>query len=206
MTACLEYMPLVVAVSGKLGSGKDYIMENYLLPSLRELGLNHITRMAFADQIKINVASRYGVDITKCLSGDKSPELRRMLQIEGTEEGRDKYGDNIWTDTMENWITLRAMRDNIDVVLITDCRFPNEASWVEQKGGLLIRINAPKRNNQRLDHECHGDMTVRNSIESHSSETALDTYNFTYVVDNDPEHMDTVHSNVIDCLNRWLAN
>lgn len=199
-----KYMTLIVAVSGKLGSGKDYIMEHYLLPILKAQGLcNNATRMAFADHVKINVASRCDIDIEKCLSGNKSPELRRMLQIEGTEHGRDKYGENIWVNTMENWVKLRSIRDNIDVVLITDCRFPNEAKWIQSKGGLLIRVNAPKRNSLRLDYESGLDKVARNNIESHRSETALDDYNFTHIVDNDPEHIDTVRNQVIQCIKKW---
>lgn len=187
-----KLLPLIVAISGKLGTGKDYITDNYLIPYLKSYGLNNFTRMAFADQVKVNVASRHGIDITRCLLGDKSSDLRLMLQKEGTEEGRNKYGENIWVDTLENWIKLRTIRDNVQVVLVTDCRFPNEAKWVEDHGGLLIRIEAPNRNNQRLDNESKGDVVLKNNIASHSSETALDNYKFKFVINNDPHNKDNV--------------
>jgi len=176
-------------MSGKLGSGKDYIAEHYILPLIH----GNVSKMAFADQIKITVASRDStVTLSQCLHGVKNAELRKKLQIVGTEEGRDKYGPDIWINTLENWIQLRRLRDgNPDVVLITDCRFPNEAKWIERNGGLLIRIIAPTRNELALSRESNGNSEVYNSIATHQSETALDEYHFEYIVNNDPEHVVT---------------
>ena len=176
-------MALLIAVSGTLGSGKDYIAENMLLPLLhKDL---RVTKMAFADHIKVSVASEEQFHIHTVLYGSKDPAIRKKLQIRGTEEGRDKYGADIWITTLSNWIKLRQLRgDVIDVVLITDCRFQNEAQWIEDQGGLLIRVVAPDRHNHALDRESRGDPAVRESIASHISETALDSYKFTYVLDN----------------------
>ncbi len=175
--------PLYIAVSGKIGSGKDYIMENFLIPLLsRDIA---VSKMAFADHIKINVASQDNIAIETVLQGSKKPEIRKKLQIQGTEEGRDKYGEDIWINTLENWIRLRTCRgDKLDIVLITDCRFPNEAAWIERNGGLLIRTSAPDRNSIALDKEAGSDLAVRAAIETHRSETALDDYHFTYTIDN----------------------
>ena len=176
-------MTLLIAVSGKLGSGKDYITENFLLPLLNKN--ISVSKMAFADHIKINVASQDGVPIETVLSGSKKPEIRKKLQIQGTEEGRDKYGEDIWVKTLENWIKLRTCRgDHLDVVLITDCRFQNEALWIEQQGGLLIRTVAKDRHDIALDKEAGSDPVVRHSIETHRSETSLDAYRFKYTIDN----------------------
>lgn len=176
-------LPLLIAVSGKLGSGKDYVIENFILPRIP----GRVVRMAFADQIKVTVASRHGFPVRSCLEGDKSQELRRMLQIEGTEEGRDKYGPDVWVQTLENWIRLRKIRgEEIDAVLITDCRFENEADWIERNGGLLIRVNAPSRNQAALEQESGGNLDAYHAIAGHISETALDSYPFNNVVNNEP--------------------
>jgi hypothetical protein len=176
-------MPLLIAVSGKLGSGKDYIVENLLLPLLHsDL---RVSKMAFADHIKICVASEDGFPIDTVLTGSKDPAIRRKLQLRGTEEGRDRYGEDIWVTTLSNWISLRQIRgEKLDVVLITDCRFHNEGKWIEDQGGLLIRVSALDRHDLALDAESHGDPDVRRNIATHSSETALDTYKFMYTIDN----------------------
>lgn len=176
-------LPLLIAVSGKLGSGKDYVIENFILPHIP----GRVVRMAFADQIKVTVASRCNLPVRSCLEGNKSRELRRMLQIEGTEEGRDKYGPDIWVQTLENWIRLRKIRgEKIDAVLVTDCRFENEAKWIEHHGGLLIRVEAPSRNKAALEQEANGDPDAYDAIANHLSETALDGYEFANVVNNEP--------------------
>jgi hypothetical protein len=141
--------------------------------------------MAFADHIKVSVASEANIPIETVLTGSKDPDIRKKLQTRGTEEGRDKYGADIWVRALDNWIKLRELRgDHSDVILITDCRFPNEAQWIEDQKGLLIRIHAPDRNRHRLNIESSGKPKVYNSIANHISETALDDYKFTYVLNN----------------------
>lgn len=196
-------LPLLIAVSGKLGSGKDYIAENFLLPLIHGV----VSKMAFADQIKINVASQNAnVDLINCLQGNKSMELRRLLQIAGTEQGRDRYHPDIWIDTLENWIKLRVLRDGTpDVVLVTDCRFPNEADWIERNSGLLIRVNANSRNEIALRRESNGNEESYNAIKNHPSETSLDDYQFTYNINNDPEMADTVKDQICEIITQYLG-
>jgi hypothetical protein len=197
-------LPLLIAVSGKLGSGKDYVIEHFILPWVT----GSVSRMAFADQIKITVASRDdSISLRQCLEGKKSLELRRKLQIVGTEEGRDLYGPNVWVNTLENWIRLRKIRgDKLDVVLITDCRFENEAQWIEQHSGLLIRVNAPQRNKQALEQEANGSQEAYNAIANHSSETALDSYPFKYVIDNDVEYESSSEDCTRVCLSDYVSH
>lgn len=193
-------LPLLIAVSGKLGSGKDYIAENLLLPLISTT----VSKMAFADHIKINVASQDpNVSLRQCLEGAKSTELRRKLQIAGTENGRGLYGPDIWVSTLENWIRLRRLRDKTpDVVLVTDCRFPNEAKWIEDNGGLLIRVHAPLRNEFALKRESNG--CTYTAIKEHISETALDEYPFKYTVSNDPEFQLTVGHQISEIVNMYI--
>lgn len=203
MTAVNKRMPLIIAVSGKLGTGKDYLIDHLLLPKLRARG---ISRMAFADHIKINVASQEGIPLEDLLIGDKTPANRKKLQIAGTEHGRDRYGEDIWVDTLANWIKLRAMREeNLDVVLISDCRFPNEARFVESNGGLLIRIEAQNRNHNRLKEESKGDQLLYESISLHASEVSLDSYRFSHVVQNDYTDVNTVPQQIDNILHNHLA-
>jgi hypothetical protein len=191
----MSAFPFLIAVSGKLGTGKDYVTNNILVPLLQNMNSKlKYCKMALADQIKINLVSRAQAmgktepTIEQCLSGHKSSNLRKLLQQEGTEHGRDIYGESIWINTIENTIRVRQFRgDNLDVVIITDARFPDEVRWIERKGGIVIRLNAPKRNNERLIHESGGDPEIMNAIANHSSETALDSYPFFKIFDNDPD-------------------
>ena len=90
---------------------------------------------------------------------------RKILQLLGTEAGRDIIHPNIWVNSLfadyttdSNWI-------------ITDVRFPNEAKAIKDRGGIVVRIERPGG-----ESHCGG---------AHASETALDDYDFDIVINND---------------------
>ena len=61
------------------------------------------------------------------------PEIRRLLQMLGTEGGRKHISEDVW---------VRACLDNAktDKIAITDVRFPNEAKAIHERGGIVVRI------------------------------------------------------------------
>lgn len=64
-----------------------------------------------------------------------SPRL--ALQIIGTDSLRNHFHQDIWFLTLENRI-----RKNPDQhVVISDVRFPNEIKFIQEQGGVLVRIN-----------------------------------------------------------------
>lgn len=174
---------MIIGISGKMGVGKDYLVEHFLIPYFKEQGKRVFT-ICFADQIKINAATQNNISILE-MFGNKTPEMRKMLQITGTEEGRDKYGADVWINYVANWIKLWRMRDLADVFIITDCRFKNEVAWIEsQLNSKVIRITAPDRNMERLNKESKGDPELLKSISTHQSETDLDEHRFKHVINN----------------------
>lgn len=60
---------------------------------------------------------------------------RWVLQHLGTEVLRMHLHDEIWISSLEN-----VLRNSRDDVVITDCRFPNEADAIRAAGGRVIRI------------------------------------------------------------------
>ncbi len=86
---------------------------------------------------------------------------RKIMQIIGTDFGRQMIHSNIWINsTFNNY-------KNSDNWIITDVRFPNEAKAIKDKKGFLIRINRDSFKNFK-----------------HLSEIALDNYQFDYIIDN----------------------
>lgn len=70
---------------------------------------------------------------------------RLLLQLLGTEAGRNIIHPNIWCNAL-----MKDYRDKVDFDkslppnknwLITDVRFPNEAKAIKDKGGITIRVN-----------------------------------------------------------------
>ena len=177
---------VLIGIAGKMGCGKDYICNNIIIPILKHNNETYL-QLAFADQIKINVMTKHNVDF-KDVYINKTTETRRLLQLEGTENGRDKIDKNIWINYFHNWVNVFKNR-NINNIICTDVRFQNELDYIKNNGGILILINAPKRNLERLKNESTGDKTLMEYIKNHRSECDLDDLNskvFDLVINNDP--------------------
>jgi hypothetical protein len=161
---------MIIGLSGYARSGKDTVAEH--------LVLNHkFAQKSFAEPMKKamyilnpivssdkignfryqNLVDTYGLDKSK----EDYPEIRRLLQVFGTEVGRGIFGDNFWVD-----IVLK----NIDSenIVISDVRFKNEADAIRNAGGQVWRINR----------------SGIGPVTNHSSETDLDDYMFRYTIDN----------------------
>lgn len=117
---------------------------------------------------------------------------RLLLQLLGTECGRQIIHPNIWVNaTMADYKENLKKDSNYDLGdvltdikhlgkpyppleypnwIITDVRFPNEADAITKRGGINIRIN-------KL-----GDGIYEQVL--HASETSLDNYKFDYVVNH----------------------
>jgi hypothetical protein len=97
---------------------------------------------------------------------DRYPEVRRCLQHMG-QTVRDLEPD-FWLNIALSRVT-EAQKWNIPVV-VTDCRYPNEAEALKARGFTTVRIVRP---------------SVRAGLAGeHESETALDQYVTDYVVSN----------------------
>jgi len=105
-----------------------------------------------------DLVDEYGWDVAKA-----NPEVRRLLQVFGTEVGRNLFGENFWIDQAFK----RA--EEYERVVFSDVRFPNEARAIQQRGGDLWRIN-------RHNHQ---------PVNGHTSEHAMDNFMFKHVIYND---------------------
>jgi len=190
----------VYGFSGKMGSGKNYVSEKMFIPKLNSINPKKTLVMAFADHFKIDACAKFNIDYNRIFV-KKDDESRRMLQLAGTEEGRMKFGEDIWIKTLYAWMKVYADR-GIERFIICDVRFPNEVELVKKLNGKVIRINAPKRNIDAVTRESGGNQDKFNSILNHSSEVALDNYDgFDYIIlndygDNAEEQIDKIIKNI----------
>lgn len=175
---------MIIGIAGKMGCGKDYICNNLIVPLLKKQGLSFL-QVSFADQIKVNVMTKNDVSFEDVYVS-KSVNTRRLLQIEGTENGRNVLGENVWINYLDNWITVYKSR-GIEHFICTDVRFKNELEYIKKSGGIVIKIDAPERNYLRLYRESEGNRIIMEMLRSHKSECDLDTLsenNFDVVVNN----------------------
>ncbi len=101
---------------------------------------------------------------------DKIPmTVREVLQFVGTDLFRNQMDPDIWVKSV-----YRRQYGADDIVVVADCRFPNEAAFAK-KNGLLVKL---ERNNG-----LGGDQ--------HASERALDNYtDYDAVIDNNGDLVD----------------
>jgi hypothetical protein len=170
--------PFIIGFSGKIGSGKDYIVKEVVGNYLRTQGIQYI-HLAFGDALKVTLLTAnfsHAIDndgVTfETLYIKKTEKTRILLQTEATN--RRKIDENAWIKQLDAWISVHAMR-GVRVVLISDVRFPNEIEYIKQKGGIIFRILAPERTMKKMKEEMDS-----NEAREHISETALDSNELNY--------------------------
>lgn len=177
----------IIAICGKAGSGKDYIASNYIIPYIKDVLKCNVVQLSFADQMKINVMTKYNISYED-LYELKTQETRKLLQLEGTELGRNVHGQDIWIKYYDNWIKVLKNR-GVDYIITCDVRFQNEFNYLKSKNSIIIRLIAPERHHNRILKESNGNMNIYNQFKNHISECDLDNTsdnNFDLVIKNDP--------------------
>ena len=99
-----------------------------------------------------------------------SHEVRRLIQLMGTEVGRGIAGKNVWVDA-----TFRDLPTDGSDIVITDVRFPNEAQAIKDEGGYIIHIVRPG---------------VDNRAGLHPSETSMHDWKFDFTIQNNSKSID----------------
>lgn len=127
--------------------------------------LCHIQWDGFPEEIRLKYAdlfilARDGVQDPLPRTGPMTN--REVMQVIGTDIFRAIH-NNVWAQAPFNkdW-------QGIDVVILSDCRFPNEKTVTEDAGGLIIRLER------------------KTGLEdNHPSETSLDGFTFENTYQND---------------------
>ena len=183
----MKYKPFIIGFSGHLndlqgnficsaGSGKDTVKEclyDTLVGSKH--GSKYQDKIEFrnlADSIKELVKIKFDITDDDLLPENKNEPLdrlngitpRRLLQLEGTEYGREAYGDDIW---------IKSLLSNVSkpIVFVADIRFENEAQWVRENGILIhvfrttdkqMTIDTSHKSEQELDYYYVDDIIFHN--------------------------------------------
>lgn len=88
---------------------------------------------------------------------------REVLQVVGTDIFRAMFDNDIWAKA-----PFRKDWTDYDVVILTDCRFPNEKEMTEANDGITIRLTRDT-----------------GFEDTHPSEVALDGFAFIHLYDNE---------------------
>jgi len=162
----------VIGLSGFAQSGKDFIYANYLKPQ-------GFYQISFADHFKADLIGK-GVMTFEEAFKTKPEKVRTMLQLVGTELGRDVYGQLVWCDIAQAWMKIYEEHWGITKFAIPDVRFWNELHFIQnQLGGKVISIRAPIRSGQ-------SSLTAEQNLHPSEAEMAeMKASDFDAVIHND---------------------
>jgi len=118
-------MTQIIGIHGIMGSGKS-TFANLLSKKLE----GTVTILPFAKSLK-DFALALGWD------GEKNEKGRRLLQLLGTDVGRQCISETIW---IEKWVDA-VMECGSDFIIADDMRFENELDVVKEFEGYKIKID-----------------------------------------------------------------
>lgn len=158
-----------IGISGKIGSGKTTLSEHMknIIDNLTQSNYSCIT-IALGDILKKECSRIFEFDINLAYSQEgkeskvyipaqkKYMTVREILQWWGTDVMRKQVDIDYWVKELDRSISG-------DIIIINDIRFPNEADYIKNKNGYLIRLDTTYT-------------TPPLHIANHDSEIALDNY------------------------------
>lgn len=135
-------MRTVVIVFGGSGHGKDTLADMIA----DELGRDRTLRCAFADPLKSIAMQLFGMP-REVAYGSQQDKLtwtkyglsaRRILQMVGTEGGRELYSVYLWVDGLAE--VIKSQPYQIDFAVVSDGRFWSERELGERVPGVRVRM------------------------------------------------------------------
>ena len=153
----------LIGISGKIGSGKTTLAEAL------QRRFDGVVVCNFADALKREVAAIYDVPLARfydraekdcAISGDVLLTIGEALQHIGAL--RRAESEDYWLKRTAEFVAAQTCK----FVVIGDVRFTNEADWVRERGGFLVRLEGDPGKVRARSTRSH----------AHSSETQLDAY------------------------------
>lgn len=156
---------IAVLICGKAGVGKTTFAK-YLKSNLDDHRIRSVI-VPMASALKKIATEQFGWD------GFKDAKGRRLLQVIGTEAGREYYED-IWVEKAVEWFMRGKFSNFCNVMISDDVRFDNEITYCE---GLFDHVIP-------LSIEGPSYWPLPPGTENHASENSLTFTDFCGIIDN----------------------
>ena len=174
-------MTKIIGFSGRKQSGKSSSTD-YIVSLIEKYRFDVSYKVySFADPLKQDICiDILGLSHDQCYGTDDDKNTitdlwwdgvqltaRTAMEIIGTKLFR-ALKTNVWVDATIN----KIKKDNIDLAIIADCRFPNEVEAITNAGGYNIRLdldpfNSPSTSESSLDRSIYDwsnfDLIIENS-------------------------------------------
>lgn len=142
-------MTKIIAFSGRKQSGKS-TAGTFIQTLLSTHSDISYQVYSFADPLKQSICiDILGLTYEQCYGSDddkntptdlywegKQLTAREAMEIIGTDIFR-RLKNNVWVDATMN----KIKRENLDLAIIVDCRFPNESDAILNNGGYVVRLD-----------------------------------------------------------------
>ena len=166
-------LPDLIGLGGLLRSGKDtfadYLVEKHGYVKIQMSDPLHEAMMTLDPIVYPSgmQTRRYSewVDAVGYVDAKKQPEVRRLLQVLGTEIGRKMFGENVWVDLAGRKIDELRIAGN--PVVITGLRYPNEIEMIQSRKGRAIWIDRGEK-----------------PTTDHASENSVHAEDFSFTINN----------------------
>jgi hypothetical protein len=157
---------MLIGLCGLAGSGKDtcakwlhldFGYERYAFADALRESIYTLNPFVDGSRRLREVVEEYGYEIAK----RNFPEIRRLLQVYGTEVGRELYGSSFWIDRLFSKIGYR------DRIVISDVRMTNEVDAIKARGGIIVWVDRPglermSHASEQMDHASVCDHRISN--------------------------------------------
>ena len=168
----------IIGLTGKAGAGKDTAAQ-FIREQLQASG-RRVAVEAFANPIRqmllaIGVPDQYLRDRRlkeEPIPGFNGASYRMLAQTLGTEWGRHCLGRSFWIQMLQHRLARAAeVQPAPEFLVVTDVRMLNEAQWVKEQGGWVVRVtrdNLPSvrdHESERLDLPFSHELTNNGSLQ-----------------------------------------
>lgn len=186
----------ILAFAGRKQSGKSTGAE-YVKTVFEQQNKNKVCKIySFADPLKTGICMDiFGLTYDQCYGSDEDKNTmtdlvwnnepltaRRAMEVIGTDICRS-LKNSVWVDATLN----KIQRDDVDLAIIPDCRFPNEVDAIKNRGGLVIRLGLDPFSSTSLS-------------ESALDQNNYDWNNFDIVINNSNMTLSEKNSVIIEFL------
>ena len=135
---------MIIGITGKLEAGKTTLAKE--IQSHHKTGGVHI--LAFAKPLKDMCVNIFGFSYNDVYTtegktkynGDWDMTPRVFMQKLG-QGLRDAIGADVWVKLLKKQILEK--KDIYDIIIVDDCRYPEELNMIRSLGGITVRVIRP---------------------------------------------------------------
>ena len=166
---------MIFGICGPAGSGKNTVSA-LLKEKVTEKNIPFLS-YEFGWPVKRAASEMFNIPLRHFYNRKQKEQInefwgmspRYMMQMLGTEGGRDLFREDIWIQHMLYYYENSSCYENPNsVFIVSDVRFPNEAETISEMGGVNILVR--RKNSEEAP--------------SHKSEYFIENLPYDYVLNN----------------------